>query len=95
MEYTADHIPADMAREAIEAQSACNLSGVVHAMSRTVTRLWELAHAGKHGTDWVNQHPIMVLYADKLADLAGRDMNKFSRAYDLCDKAVEQSKVPA
>ena len=57
--------------EAVRAQNACNLSGVVHSFSRDVSRLWKLAKERGEGTAWVNKHLVCRLYADKLLDLAG------------------------
>jgi hypothetical protein len=63
---------ADLAREALAVQDACNLSGVVHGFSRSISRLRALLEAeGKGGTDAVNGHPICQLWADKIASLAG------------------------
>ncbi len=58
------------AQDAIDVQDACNLSGVVHSLDICVSDLWELAHKMKKGTDWVNQHPIVQMYVDKLACLS-------------------------
>lgn len=58
-----------LAREALLAHNACNLSGVVHSWSRAVKRLRELCP--DLGTDAVNTHPLNVLYSDKLVSLAG------------------------
>jgi len=86
-----DDIPADLAEEAIVVQDACNASGVIHAMSRAVTKIWEQAREKGQGTDWVNRHPVMVLFASKLADLTQADL-RFSKSYDLCYGASK--KVP-
>lgn len=69
--YTEKDIPVDMAKRVMLVQDACNLSGVVHSFDRDVSALWKLAHENGQGTDWVNQHPIVVLYLDKLCDMAG------------------------
>ncbi len=63
-----------LAREAIGIQNACNLSGLVHGWSRAVTNLREALEeeTGKViSTEEFNQHPINVLWASKLSDLAG------------------------
>lgn len=57
----------ELAREALAVQDASNLSGVVHGMSRAMTDLFPLCS----GTDERNHHPVMVLWADKVAHLAG------------------------
>lgn len=56
-----------LAQDALDVQSACNLSGVAHGYSRAMTDLGE--HVS--GTDAKNSHPIAVLWADKIASLTG------------------------
>ncbi len=77
---------ADLAREALQVQDACNLSGVVHSFSRAITRLRVLLEAeGNGGTSAVNTHPVCMLFTDKLADLARiRDYTAFEAAYAEC-----------
>lgn len=53
-----------MAETALVVQDACNASGVVYALDRFVTEL--AAEQGDH--DLLN-HPVAVLFADKLDDL--------------------------
>ncbi len=76
-------------KRAIDVQNACNLSGVVHTFSRAMAHIWFEARKEGKGTDWVNSHPIAVLYSSKVASLTGsHDSVQFSRAYDICrDKA--------
>ena len=60
------------AKEAIIVQDACNMAGVARAFEEILTNtLWPCAHMLGTGTDWVNHHPITVLFSDKIADLAG------------------------
>ena len=77
---------AQCAKLAMEVQDACNLSGVVRSFAQITETLWAEARKQGHGTDWVNQHPISKLFADKLASLAGVQDNvmAFSRAWDEC-----------
>lgn len=78
-----------LAQEAIEVQDACNLSGVVHAWSRSMTRLCELLP--DLGTAGRNQHPINVLFSSKVASLTrSEDSDTFSKAYDACRQLAEQ-----
>lgn len=73
-----------LAKEALDVQDACNLSGVVHAFSRAITQLREILSAEeKFSTDKLNQHPICVLYSSKIASLTGSESAVgFSRAYE-------------
>jgi len=80
----------EAAAMALAAQSACNLSGVVHSMSQAVTLLWEKALADGEGTTWVNNHPIMVLFAVQVAHLTrvtaiASEACEYSRCYRECE----------
>lgn len=84
------------AQAALDAQSACNLSGIVHSFSKIATDvLWPIARAEGKGTDFVNGHPISVLFADKIAALAGvqgittESMAAYSAAYTACKRIAE------
>ena len=59
---------ADLAREALDVQGACNLS-VVFGWARAMARFNEL-NPGM-ATDERNTHPIHVLWSDKCASLTG------------------------
>jgi hypothetical protein len=85
----------DLAREAVQVQDACNLSGVVHGFSRAVTELREILRAtgGDLSTDAVNQHPICCLWASKIHDLARMglsDHERFRIAYDWCNEIANR-----
>lgn len=70
-------------QNALNAQSACNLSGVVRSFSEILTRLWEEANENGKGTVWVNRHPICVLFAEQIKHLAKGD---YFEAYAICEK---------
>lgn len=81
------------AQQALDVQNACNLSGVVHALERVVQDvLWPEARSQGKGTDWVNQHPIVTLFLDKLASLnrtqclCSDQMHKFGTAYEQVEQ---------
>ena len=75
---------AQLAQEAIDIQNACNLSGLVHGWSRSISRLRKLCP--DLDTNGINRHPINFLWADKLADLAGVSgaIMAYSDAMDSC-----------
>lgn len=95
---------ARLAKEALEIQDACNLSAVVHTMSRAVSRLWDIRHfcddinqrdlllPGKCGTESINQHPIVKLYISKLMHLAEYTNQglEYSDADNDCSKLIQQ-----
>lgn len=73
-------------QRALDVQDACNLSGVVRSFSQVMDKVWGEARAtGNASTDWVNRHPIAVLYASKVQSLTGGERDEaFSAAYDIC-----------
>jgi len=78
------------AQAALASQTACNLSGVVHSMSQAATLLWKEALANGEGTTWVNNHPIMVLFATQVAHLTrvtaiASEACDYSRCYRECE----------
>lgn len=86
---------AEMAQEAIFIQDACNLSGVIHSFSRTITELRDILirwDPDGFSTTILNQHPICVLYSSKIASLTNSD-DGFSFSYNWCkdlEETVEQ-----
>lgn len=58
-------------QQADRAGSAVNLSGIVHSFDDVIGRIREDAREIGEGTDWVNRHPICVLYAEALHTLTG------------------------
>ena len=81
---TVKGLTADDYQKALDAQSACNLSGIVHSFSNILHRVWEEAREQNKGTDWVNEHPICRLFAEQIAHLTrNRDYNE---AYDFCQE---------
>jgi len=88
MEKTDGRTMKDLAQGSLFVQDACNLTGIVHGFSRTMTRLRELEP--DKGTEFYNKHPIAVLFADKISSLAGTQsgMVAFSKAYDWAKDLV-------
>lgn len=79
---------------ALDAQSAVNLSGVVHGMSLAMTAVWDETRELGHGTHWVNQHPITFLFAVAVGSLSRaslfcEDTQRYSKAYELCKENTE------
>lgn len=75
---------------ALQIQDASNVSGLAHSFSEVISLIWKEAHAIGKGTDWVNSHPITVLYADKIMSLtSGEDRYEtFAKAYAKAQEAV-------
>ena len=69
---------AKWAKDAIQVQDACNLSGVIHSFSRMLT---EMNDAG-FDTYAKNRHPCSVLFSSKVASLTSSESpSEFSKAY--------------
>ena len=81
-------------QNALNAQSACNLSGVVYQFARDMDAICDEVHAAGGGTDEKNHHPVCRLYAEQIAYLTGAgtcDTDSYSKAYRACrDKAERE-----
>lgn len=71
--------------DALNSQSAVNLSGLAHSLSAVVTRIWDDARAQGRGTDYVNNHPIVRFYIAQLDFLCRTD---YSDAYQIVSKVA-------
>lgn len=86
----------ELAQQSLDIQDACNLSGVVHALSRGMEVLWAEAHRIEQGTEWVNKHPIVTLFLDKLASLngtqswTGENISTYTAAYSAVHKIIAE-----
>lgn len=81
----------DLAREAIQVQDACNLSGVVHGFSRAITELRNILRdtGGDLSTHAVNTHPVCQLWASKIhymADMGLSEHDQYCAAYKACEE---------
>jgi len=79
---------------ALHAQTACNLSGIVHAFSAVLHKIWNEVRRDGKGTLGVNQHPICRLYAEQITHLSGgntTDDGSYNKAYYICQ---ERAKAP-
>jgi hypothetical protein len=74
-----------LAKEAYDVQDACNLSGVALSFGKALSDLRDLRPANE-GTDWLNTHPIAILWADKIASLTGIQTIGDQRVFDAYDK---------
>lgn len=74
---------------ALYSQYACNISGLVHDLSRIISRIWNEAHRDGHGTDWVNNHPIVRLYVEQFRHLCRTD---YHQAHDACKTEARKQK---
>jgi len=80
----------ELAQEAHDVQDACNLTGVVHAFSRAMTDLREIARAeGWESTEKLNTHPIVIMWSSKVSSLCGSECaSEFIRAIDWVNDMI-------
>ena len=76
-------------QNALSSQSACNLSGIVRSFSDILSKIWDEAREKGEGTDWVNNHPISVLFAEQITHLANAGKRNYFEAYKICTKKGE------
>lgn len=73
-------------KNALLAQSACNLSGIVFEFGETMHRLCREARLQNGDTEWRNQHPICRLYAEQITHLTRP--KAYMTAYAECEEEV-------
>ena len=81
-------------RNALEAQNASNLSGVVFQFATDMEQILAEVRSAGGGTNHVNTHPVARLYAEQIAWLTGAGTcsshRSYLRAHAACEKlAVE------
>jgi hypothetical protein len=91
-------IPRDYQR-ALDSQHACTASGLILSLEEVIGRISAEAHApGGGGTDAVNRHPILRLYAEQLLHLSGGgggDTESYREAFGACLREAEGGDAPA
>jgi hypothetical protein len=81
----------ELAQVAMDVQSACNLSGVVHSFSDIIREVRARLDAeGKGGNDNLHKHPVCVLFATQIAYLTGCEngMN-YSNAHNWAEEQIK------
>jgi hypothetical protein len=82
-----------LAQEALDVQSACNLSGLVFGWGRAMARFNDLLPG--IGTDERNTHPIHVLWSDKCASLTGAQFgHNMGEMYAACERLAAGESEP-
>lgn len=82
-------------QQALDSQSACNLSGLAHFLVRALD---ELRANGINDTDALNTHPIVKLVVAQMAHLAYGSFDcgagdSWQRAYQLAEVEAQQKDV--
>ncbi len=86
-------VPSSEYQFALCSQSACNASGLIHHLAHTIDLILEEARANNLGTDYVNSHPIVRLYAEQLLFLSGGgsgDVKSWTAANELCKHRAQK-----
>lgn len=72
-------------KEALAVQDACNPLPVVRAFYMAALAVHRASEDQERGTDWIAGHPVMVLFASKMASLTDCDAAEtFRCAYRSC-----------
>jgi hypothetical protein len=83
-------------QNALNVQSASNLSGVILQFARDMRQINDEVRAKGGGTEQVNTHPVCRLYAEQIAWLTGagtcESQATYRRAHDACHRKVEEEK---
>ncbi len=83
-------------QHALQVQDACNLSGVLYDWARHMKVLRKVMWNTKKDQEWLNSHPVNILFADKVAslvrmqDLSGDTVDRYHIAYIEAEKIVEE-----
>jgi len=83
------------ARTALDCQDACNLSGVLASFKEIVHEvIWPEARRLGNGTEWVNRHPICILFLSKLCSLNGGYYEcDYLHASDACEALAQPEMI--
>lgn len=82
----------NMYRKAILSQSACNVSGLVHDLANLMDEIWKEEKEVGGGTEFVNTHPVVRLFAEQISFLAVKENNyrDYSEAYKICQEKSDE-----
>jgi hypothetical protein len=81
----------EAAQTALDVQDAVNLSAVARSLVSVLDVLWTQAREEGKGTDYVNTHPIVTLFLDKLTSLNHGDVLS---CYPLVEEMTKKVAVP-
>lgn len=73
--------------DAMSSQGAVNLGALVHFLNRIVTRLQYEARMTGKGTDYINKHPAVRLFAEQIHHLASA--MDYHEAYRICKSMAD------
>lgn len=87
---------AKMYQDALDSQTACNLSGLVKSLDRCLNLIWEESkEAGeKGGTEFVNTHPVVKMFVTQMLHLSmqqAADFETWHEAYLVCEQKAKDA----
>lgn len=88
-------MPFNAYDSALAVQGACNLGAVVRSFGRDIIEVQKEGHS----TDGVAKHPVVRLYLEQLAFLAGLTLSEtenattYTAAYDICERKARRESV--
>jgi len=76
---------------ALQVQNACNATGIIQSFARDVLKIREdmAAREESQATEFVNKHPVIVLYVHQLSFLMGQpgvSDEVYHPAYTICEE---------
>lgn len=78
-------------RDALDVQMACNLSGVVHSLSRLMPTIrLDAERRGNGSTEAINRHPIVQAFLSKLISLTGGEFEPDADVWTTCEQRAQQ-----
>lgn len=77
-------------QQALDVQSACNLSGVIYSLKEVADKVWEEIRSGTSDVKKFADHPVMRLFAEQIYHLAAHQ--DWHDAYEICQKKVGEGK---
>jgi hypothetical protein len=84
------------AKQALEIQDACNLSGIAFSFARAIQAVCDESTRLGKGTDWKNTNPIVTLHLLKMAELNGCGSTlhaSYDQAETECRRIAESAEV--
>lgn len=82
--------------KALAVQNASNLAGVSRSFGEIVGELSGKVPDNVDRRKWLAEHPVFILFLDKVLDLAGwsdRDLDRYCKAHNACEEAVKAGQV--
>ena len=82
-------MPRNMYQQALDSQTACNLSELIYSLPKIADEVWEEIRAGKSSTTKFSEHPVIRLISEQIAFLGMQ--SDYSKAAQECE---EKAKAP-